>query len=220
MVREIPGHTTFSLGPARLSDRSFFYVIGLQLAIGSGASSRWAAAIGLVVGVAYLLLGRGGITIPKPIATFCGGILLPILDPPPTLSRREQLRQDMDRVRNERIAARGGGGGGGAEAATGMGAGGGAEAADAAAIAAAAAGDEGLRYRGGGGVSVGAEQQTDVLLPSHGRGGGRGGAMPVREEDIEQLQAICARGRIDVIAALQRTNNNVEAAADWLLSHD
>ena len=39
-------------------------------------------------------------------------------------------------------------------------------------------------------------------------------------EDIAQLQAICARGRIDVIAALQRTNGNMEAAANWLLSHD
>ena len=36
------------------------------------------------------------------------------------------------------------------------------------------------------------------------------GAAP-SEEDIAQLQAICSRGRIDVIAALQRNNNNVEA---------
>ena len=58
-----------------------------------------------------------------------------------------------------------------------------------------------------------------------GLGGGGGGAAPgagaaLREEDIAQLQAICSRGRIDVIAALQRTGGNVEAAADVLLSHD
>ena len=32
------------------------------------------------------------------------------------------------------------------------------------------------------------------------------------------IQAICACGRMDVIAALQRHGNNVAAAADWLLS--
>jgi hypothetical protein len=42
----------------------------------------------------------------------------------------------------------------------------------------------------------------------------------LREEDIAQLQAICSRGRIDVIAALQRTGGNVEAAANVLLSQD
>ena len=85
-------------------------MIGLQLAV-SSAASRWAASIGIVVGLAYLMLGRRGITVPKPIANIVGGIMLPILDPPPTLSRREQLQRDMERVRNERIAARGGSGG-------------------------------------------------------------------------------------------------------------
>ena len=42
----------------------------------------------------------------------------------------------------------------------------------------------------------------------------------VAREDIAQLQAICSRGRIDVIAALQRTGGNVEAAANILLSQD
>ena len=45
-------------------------------------------------------------------------------------------------------------------------------------------------------------------------------AAALREEDIAQLQAICSRGRIDVIAALQRTGGNVEAAANALLSQE
>jgi len=109
----------------------------------------------------------------------------------------------MERLRNERIGARGGNGarraagaptegmaGGGVDAAGDGGSDGG-------------GGDSGLRHRGG------SAQQSDG-----------GAAAPLREEDIAQLQAICARGRIDVIAALQRTNGNMEAAANWLLSHD
>jgi hypothetical protein len=67
LVREIPGCTTFKVGPFALSDRPFYYIIGLQLAVNS-APQRWAALCGLVAGMLYLLFGRRAFSVPGPIA--------------------------------------------------------------------------------------------------------------------------------------------------------
>ena len=70
--------------------------------------------------------------------------------------------------------------------------------------------------RGGGGG--GSADDTDVLLPGV-FGGGLGGApYTPREEDIAQLQAVCARSRIDAIGALQRCGGNAAIAADMLFA--
>ena len=67
LLREIPGCTTFKLGPFALSDRPFYYVTGLQLALHS-APQGWAALCGLAAGLLYLLFGRRAFSIPAPIA--------------------------------------------------------------------------------------------------------------------------------------------------------
>ena len=192
LLRELPGSTTFKLGPFALSDRPFYYVIGLQLAL-SSAAQRWSALCGLAAGTLYLLFGRRAFSIPGPIARLVGGVLLPFLDSPPTPTSREQVRAHHRHQAQQAAAAAGAqqaqGGAGGAGGAGG-----------------------GLRQRG--------HHYEDTLLPGNdgGFGGGAAAAYVPREEDIAQLQAICSRGRIDVIAALQRTSGNVEGAADWLLS--
>jgi hypothetical protein len=122
-----------------------------------------------------------------------GGIVLPILSPSPTPTNRQQLLAERQRAAQAAAAAQGG-------------------AAAAAAAAAADADTQGLRRRG--------HHYEDTLLPPEQGGAAPGAAAALREEDIAQLQAICSRGRIDVIAALQRTGGNVEAAANILLSQD
>ena len=46
LLREVPACPTFKVGPFEFSDRSFYYVVGLQLAVAS-AATRWAAGCGL-----------------------------------------------------------------------------------------------------------------------------------------------------------------------------
>lgn len=216
LLREIPGCRTFQLGPFALSDRPFYYITGLQLAL-SSAPQGWAALCGLAAGTLYLLFGRRAFSVPGPIARLVGGIVLPILSPAPTLTNRQQLLAERQRAAQQAAAAQGG-------------------------AAAAAADGQGLRRRGHhyedtllpeghGGAAPGAGINTDLSSFTRARAHTHTGclltqaavvvaAAALREEDIAQLQAICSRGRIDVIAALQRTGGNVEAAANALLSQE
>eukprot|EP01043_Picozoa_sp_COSAG02_P030251 COSAG02_NODE_1923_length_10327_cov_6.211501_12_plen_115_part_00 len=77
LLRELPGCTTFKLGPFALSDRPFYYITGLQLAVRT-APQGWAALCGLAAGTLYLAFGRRAFSVPGPIAK-CARTLCSVL---------------------------------------------------------------------------------------------------------------------------------------------
>lgn len=185
LVREIPGSTKFTVMFVPVSDRTKFYVLGLQLAAGS-APGRWAALCGILAGVAYVSLGKRAIDVPSPIAKVCGAVLLPLIQGGSASQPNQAWQAHVAQRRAEAAAA---------------------------ALQAAGPQDRGTP-----------RDTTDVLLPPspleqmrrHMSAPARVRAPP-SETDIQHVQAVCARSRIDVIAALQRANNNVELATNILL---
>jgi len=177
----------FSVGRLKFSDKSLWYLLGLQLLLNSGARSALLGLSGLLFGALYLSDAVGMATrcvCPRPLRSCGSRYVLPWWEaesPADAAARGEAARQQREEAERQReqleaqmIWQQVNGGGGGRGAAGGP----------AAAARLAAAGGRGRGRGAGGGGGTGAQQQLDpaalaAMLQAMGQPGaapGGGGA--------------------------------------------